>query len=98
MAIIVEEEEKSRGGMGLLIGAVIVILIGLGVYYIFFKRPELVEYATPANFKGIEQLSTLKNLSPDEVINSASFRALQPHAEPLAPNAEGRQNPLLGTF
>lgn len=99
MAIIVEEEQRSISGMGgLIVGILVVAVIGTGVYYVFFKRPDLVEYATPANFQGIEQLSTLKNLSAEEVVNSPSFKALQPHANPLSPQTSGRSNPLFGSF
>lgn len=98
MAIVVEEEAKKSGGLGGVImwGAIFVIL-GVAIYYIFFKRPDLVEVHTPANFESTVQLSRIK-LNPDAVVNSAQFKALQTYASPLAPQTAGRQNPFLGTF
>ncbi len=98
MAIIVEEENQSGGNWGSIIlwGMVAVILV-TAVYYIFFKRPDLVEVATPQNFQNTVQLSKIK-LDPNEVINSSQFKSLQTYAAPLSPSASGRANPFLATF
>lgn len=102
MAIVVEDEPKSRGGLvGLIVWGLVIIIVGVAVYYVFFKRPDLVEQATPANFSNTEALSKI-DLKPDEVINSPSFQALVTEEElgvqPLTSQSGGRANPFLGNF
>lgn len=97
MAIVVEEEHKSSQGLvGLVVWGLVFIIVGVAVYYVFFKRPDLVEQATPS-LTNTEALSKI-NLQPDEVINSASFQALHSYVSPLTVQAGGRANPFLGTF
>lgn len=97
MAIVVEEEQKSRGGLvSLIVWALVFVVVGIAVYYVFFKRPDLVEQATPG-LTNTEALSKI-NLQPDEVINSESFRALRSYVQPLAAQGGGRANPFLGNF
>ena len=98
MAIVVEEEKNTRAGIaGLLMWAVIIIAVIVAAYYIFFKRPELVELATPARFANIEQLLK-EEIKPEEVLSNPRFRNLQPYVKPLAPPAGGSENPFLGAF
>lgn len=99
MAIVVEEEpKKSQGLVGMIIWALIFVIVGVAVYYVFFKRPDLVEQATPASSTTTEALSKIE-LKPGEVINSPSFQALQSYVEPLTPQGGGgRSNPFLGNF
>lgn len=97
MAIIVEEEQKSRQNFtGLIVWSLIFVVIAVAVYYVFFKRPDLVEQATPT-LTNTEALSKIE-LKPDEVINSPSFQALQSYVQPLTPPPAGRANPFLGNF
>lgn len=97
MAIVVEEEQNSgRGFGGLIVWGLVFIIIAVAVYYVFFKRPDLVEQATPSG-TNTEALSKIE-LKPDEVINSASFQALHSYVQPLTAQGGGRANPFLGTF
>lgn len=98
MAIIVEEEQKSHQGLtGIIVWGLVFVIAAVAVYYVFFKRPDLVEVVTPSNFTDTEVLSRI-NLAPDEVINSESFRALRPYAPPLTATPGGRANPFLGSI
>jgi hypothetical protein len=97
MAIVVEEEQKSSSGLvSLIVWALIFIVVGVAVYYVFFKRPDLVEQATPS-LTNTAALSRIE-LKPDEVINSPNFQALRSYVEPLTPPSGGRANPFLGNF
>jgi hypothetical protein len=97
MAIVVEEEQKSRQGLvGLIVWGLVFVIVGVAVYYVFFKRPDLVEQATPS-LTNTEALSKIE-LKPDEVINSESFRALRSYVQPLTAQGGGRTNPFLGNF
>lgn len=98
MAIVVEEEVKAKGGFGGLIVAVAAIIVLLvAAYYVFVKRPELVDVALPADFEDTVQLSKI-DLVPEDVVNNANFRSLQAHVEPSNPSTGGRSNPFLATF
>ena len=97
MAIVVEEEQKSsQGFIGLIVWALVFIVVGVAVYYVFFKRPDLVDQATPS-MTSTEVLSKIE-LKPDEVINSAGFQALHAYVQPLTAPTGGRANPFLGNF
>lgn len=95
MAIVVEEEKNSKGIMGILVWAVLLIAAGVAVYYIFFRNPELIEIATPASFQNTERLSRVK-LTPEEITQNPLFLKLKSYVNPLSTEANGRQNPFLG--
>jgi hypothetical protein len=98
MAIIVEEQQQSSGNWGsILLWGMVFVILAIAVYYILFKRPDLVEVATPQNFQNAVQLSKIK-LDPNEVIGSPLFKSLQSYTEPLTPSAQGRTNPFLAPF
>jgi hypothetical protein len=94
MAIVVEQEQKSRQGLvGLIIWGVVFAIIAIAVYYVFFKRPDLVDVATPTA-SDTAALSQIR-LEPDEVINSPDFQALRSYVQPLEPQPGGRSNPFF---
>jgi hypothetical protein len=98
MAIIVEEENRGGGNWGSIVLWIMVFaILGIAVYYIFFKRPDLVEVATPQNFQNAVQLSKI-NLNPQDVVSSPLFKSLQTYAQPVAPVPSRRDNPFLATF
>ena len=99
MAIVIEEESRSGTPWGSIIAWLLVIaVLGVALYYIFFKQPHLVEVATPDNFQNIEQISTLTKLDPNGIVNTKEFQSLQSYANPLQPQGGGRANPFLATF
>lgn len=95
MAIVVEREERSNSKVvkGVIWG-MIVLIIAAAIYYIFFKRPELVEIPVPQNFKSTEELSKVR-LSPEEVVTNPAFQLLRPYITPLVPPPSGKANPFL---
>lgn len=96
MAIIVEE--KRSGMQGLVNALVWVVILGVviaGVYYIFFKNPELVEYSTVTSFQNVQQLSKIV-IHPDEWNNNPQLQALKQYTTTVAPQNVGRSNPFLG--
>ncbi len=99
MAIVVEEENSQSGGGwgGFIVWGLVFVVVAVAVYYIFFRRPDLVEIHTPANFEDSVQLSRV-HLNPDEIVNNPLFSSLQRYAEPLQPTAANRPNPFLGSF
>lgn len=95
MAIVVQEEKTEyTQPTGLIVWGLIIVLVIAGVYYIFFKRPDLADFAIPAEFEQARQISELQ-LSPQDVIDNPQFQALEVHViEPLTASS-GRVNPFL---
>ncbi len=95
MAIIVEEEKKGGGGfIGFLTWIILIGVIAFAAYYIFFKKPEVVDVVIPANFENINQI-TAKRIEPEEIQNNPVFKSLI--TDPTYPtNVQiGRVNPFL---
>ena len=96
MAIIIEEERGNRVSLiTLLIWVVILGVVGVAVYYLFFKNPDFISFSTPSNFKSAEALSKI-TLDPDQLRHSPPFEALKQYIVPPPPAKLGRQNPFLG--
>ena len=95
MAILISEEgEKKLDVVNLAIWLSLLVVVGVAVYFIFFKRPALVEVASPSNYKNIDPLANTA-LNPDEVANSANFQEIKPYVPLPAPASVGRPNPFL---
>ena len=97
MAIIVEEQSGGRSASIVKLGIWLVLLgvIGAGIYYLFFKQQQLVEYAVPANFQNVAQIAKIE-FNPDEVINDPLFLSLKQYIRLEPPAAIGKANPFLG--
>lgn len=94
MAIIIEEERPGRVGLIQLVSWIIILLlIGVVVYYVFFRKPPLVEITLPAGTENAEELLQLK-LNPDSVTNSPVFNSLQEYVVFPPPSPVGRSNPF----
>ena len=93
MAIVFEEEKKPTKWVAILSVSVIIIAIFAGSYYLFFKKPELIEVVAP---RQLQNLSTLSKLSfdPESVINSPSFKLLRQYGTSIAQPTPGRNNPF----
>lgn len=95
MAIIVEEEKRNAGGfIGFLTWVLLIGVIAFAAYYIFFKKPEVVDVVIPANFENIGQISA-KKLDPEVIKNDPVFGSLEPLATPPSSARIGRVNPFL---
>lgn len=93
MAVIIDEEKKPVNWLTLGVAAVIVIIVFAGGYYLFFKKPQLIETVAP---KELDRLNSLSQVSfdPSGVLNSSGFKALRQYTTPSAPPAAGRDNPF----
>ncbi len=96
MAIVVEQEQSGRGGIGkILVWVVIVLILLIGAYYLFFKRPDVIpSLAAPAGFQQASSLSGVK-LDPGTVVQSATFQSLKPQAPEMPSPSTGRSNPFF---
>lgn len=94
MAIILEEEKKSVNWFGLIAGIAAALVLVIGGYYLFFKKPELIEVVAPGPLQKIETLSKVAPLDPQAVVNSSNFRSLRDYTSPLPKPVKGRANPF----
>ncbi|MBI5220801.1 MAG: hypothetical protein HY978_03115 [Candidatus Liptonbacteria bacterium] len=96
MAIVIEEERKPLAGLfALLVWLAILAAVAAAVYYLFFKRPDLiVDIPVPANFRNTQELSQI-NLSPDSIFKNPTYQALQKDVilTPVA-SSTGKANPF----
>ncbi len=95
MAIIIEEKTNGNGLVNFISWLVILAIIGAGVYYIFFKQPEFVEFTVSTSFKNIQQLSQI-SINSDQLTNNEQFKSLKPYITIPSPQNIGRTNPFLG--
>jgi flagellar basal body-associated protein FliL len=96
MAIVVEEEQKKPSSLiTILIWIVIFGVITAAAYYVFFRKPELIERSLPVNFQSIDELGKIK-LTPEDIINNPDFVALKTYISLPAPDNVGKTNPFLG--
>lgn len=95
MAIVIEEEPKKNGVtiVNVMLWLLFLVGIALFAYYIFFKKPELIEVAKPANYQETEQISKIE-LRPEEIIANPQFKALKTYVTIPVPTNLGRSNPF----
>ena len=98
MAIYIHEEGgKKRGGLfgfGLLF--LVLIMVGVAVYYMFFVKPELIAAVAPVQLQSIDQLAQM-NFDPASVINSDFFTQLKQLVPPQTLKPAGNSSPF-GVF
>ncbi len=96
MAIVVEEKRNNQGKIiGFLIWLVVLGALSASAYYIFFKKPELVEFRGSPSFNNVQQLSKI-SIDPGSVVNSPQFLLLKQYVNVSVPQDVGRPNPFLG--
>lgn len=94
MAILVQEEKKPVNWIGMLTVLFVVVAVFVLSYFLFFKRPEVIEQVVPGKFADINKISKVK-FDPEAVISSESFQALQNYAPSFVPReTPGKPNPF----
>jgi len=93
MAVIIDEEKKPVNWLMIGVVGVIVLIVFAAGYYLFFKKPELIETVAP---KELDRLNSLSQISfdPASVLNSSAFKALRQYTTPPALPTAGRDNPF----
>ncbi len=94
MAILVQETKKETNWVAVLSTIIIILVIFVGAYFLFFKKPELIEVVAPGSLQNVSSISKL-SFDPESVLNSPTFKLLRQlppsTAEPPSP---GRSNPF----
>lgn len=94
MAIIVEEVKPPKN-WGLIISTIVlVVVLSFGIYFLFFKKPVLIEMAIPAPAQTTRELSQLK-FDPLSVQNNELFKTLRQYSSLPTAGELGRPNPFL---
>ena len=88
-----EEKEKSFGLGKLIIWLVVLIIIGIAIYYLFFAPTPRFETIVPPPLQSAERIDVLK-FEPSEVTTSAVFRSLRVKVDDPASGETGRPNPF----
>ncbi len=93
MAITLEEEKKPVNWLN--VTAIILILTGIlfSGYYLFFKKPELIEVVAAGKYQDIAKLSKLK-VDPQDLIASPQFKLLKQFGSEINPPTPGKRNPF----
>ncbi len=93
MAILIEEERHPTNWIGIIFSVLIVALLFTGGYYLFFKRPELIEVVVPPKLQALKELSRAQ-FDPKSVLDSPIFKSLRDYSFKLTPPTPGRDNPF----
>lgn len=93
MAIVVEEEQKTRSWPIIITSIVVIAALFFGAYYLFFKKPELIEIVVPGNLQNLTRLSAAR-FDPKAVIDSAVFKTLRDYSTPITVPPAGKDNPF----
>jgi hypothetical protein len=95
MAIVIEQEKRKINWFSLASVLLLVVVIGVSIYYLFFASTPLVEKVAPARLQSIQELSLIK-LQPEAVISSPYFQVLKQYVNPIEiqSGAVGKINPF----
>ncbi len=93
MAVIIDEEKKPVNWLMLGIVIAVVVIVFVGGYYLFFKKPELIETVAPQELDRLNSLSQV-SFDPAGVLNSSVFKALRQYTTPPVLPTAGRDNPF----
>ncbi len=94
MAIIVQEEKKPVNWFNIIIIAVFVVVLFFGMYFIFFKKPELVEVVVPTKLQSLGQISQAQ-LDPGPTIDTLNKYFSKNFSQSVTIPTPGRTNPFM---
>lgn len=94
MAIIIEEQKPPKNWGTVIAISAVIILIFAGVYFLFFKKPMLIEMVAPASLEKTKKLSQLK-FDPAGIQNNEVFKSLRQYTTLPTAGELGRNNPFL---
>lgn len=93
MAIILEEERQPTNWVAVLSALVVIIVLFVGSYFLFFKKPELIEVVAPKKLQDLGNLSKV-TFDPESVINDPTFKLLRQYGTQVTLPTPGRSNPF----
>lgn len=93
MAISIEQKKSSANWLNIILAIIIVTVIFAGGYFLFFKKPELIEVIVPTQLKDLSRLSEAE-FNPQELLNSPGFKILRQFQVEIEVSEPGRDNPF----
>ncbi len=93
MAITIEQEKQQRNWVGIIVALIVVVSLFVAAYYLFFKKPELIETVTPGQLKQLQNVSQI-TFDPEALFNSPEFKALRQFGGEITVPTPGRSNPF----
>jgi hypothetical protein len=93
MAIVIEEEKKPVNWVAIASTAIFIVILFAGSYFLFFKKPEIVEEVVPKPLQDLSQISQL-SFDPGAVLNSSKFKLLRQYTPEISAPTPGRSNPF----
>jgi len=95
MAILIEEEKKEGGGwLGFGVLFVVLIMVGVAVYYLFFVKPEVFNVVIPIKMQSIDELTKIATFDPKSVLESDFYKSLKQIVPPPSPPPAGNATPF----
>jgi|YNPMSStandDraft_1061717.scaffolds.fasta_scaffold07622_3 hypothetical protein len=97
MAIVVQEERQNTTGILYILGWIIFgIIILIGIYYVFFKNPELYEKTVSTISKNkIEDVVQIgSNIDLNSIMENSTFKSLKNYIEIPQNVTSGKSNPF----
>jgi len=93
MAISIEQDKKKTNWLNILLAIIIVVAIFAGAYFLFFKKPELIEVVVPGQFEDLTKISEIE-FDPQGLLNSPEFKVLRQFQIDAELPEAGRSNPF----
>jgi len=93
MAISIEQNNSSVNWFNIIVAGIIVIVVFAGTYFLFFKKPELIEVVAPGQFGNITEISKV-DFKPQELLQSPEFKVLRQFESTASFPEPGRSNPF----
>jgi len=96
MAIVIQEERQNTVGILYILGWVILgIIILVGIYYVFFKKPELYEKTVSTISKNkIEEVVQIGSNIDLTIMENSTFKSLKNYIEIPQNVTSGKSNPF----
>jgi lipoprotein signal peptidase len=93
MAIQIEQEKKKTNWFNLVLVALFIVVLFLVTYFIFFKKPELIDVVAPGSLQSISQISQIQ-LDPTPVVQTLNKYFTGNYGAALTIPTPGRSNPF----
>ncbi len=93
MAITVEQEKKKVNWFNLILVVLFIVVIFLVTYFVFFKKPELINVVAPGSLQSINQISQIQ-LDPTPVVQTLNKYFTGNYGGTPSIPTPGRTNPF----
>ncbi|RME61421.1 hypothetical protein D6779_00095 [Candidatus Parcubacteria bacterium] len=94
MAIVIEEDKRTATLISVAGWVAVLLFIAVAVYYVFFKRPDIIDERVPPHFEKVQEVSGI-NLKPETILDDPRFKLREMLVPSPQPGNLGRENPFL---